>query len=101
MFIDQVRLEKKGLRIDSRWSGFNADPRVLKSLRLDPVAPLSVLTSCRWSCLVLHCSSYIKQRQTNLQKDQRVRPVVQAPRNPQDVAAQEKPEAPISFQLSL
>ena len=50
---------------------------------------------------VLHSASYVKESQTKLQENQRVRAVVPAPNDPQQITQQKQPERPISLELSL
>ena len=56
------------------------------------------MLACR---LILECSSYIKESETELQEDKGIRAIMQTPDNPQHVAQQKQPEAPIPFKFPL
>src|SRR3546814_4550738 len=56
---------------------------------------------CAFARFVLVDAAYIERGQTELQCDQRPRMVMQAPRNPQDVANQINPESGLAPTLVL
>jgi hypothetical protein len=56
---------------------------------------------CEEGLTILHGSANIHEGETDLQKNQRVRPVSQSPDDPQHIPKEKKPEAPIPFELPL
>ena len=51
--------------------------------------------------LVLYCAADVDKGEAELQKDEGIRVIMDAPNDPEHVTQQEKPEAPIALELFL